>query len=196
MEKGDKRDFDSPVALSKKLSTLRSENALLLEQQGAIAAKLRAKDASIEEAQRRAEAALTEKALAEELRDKEAKNAKRLEKTNLRHLKEVEFLRAQLDSFDAEQTMMVGGLVDQSKVARITHLEGLVVDYQRSQLELQEEIRAKDEELSTLQTRVSELVAASSTEARQPTSMEVDAPGAEFALHGVFSFLTFFSSSS
>lgn len=182
LEKGDKREFDSPVALSKKLSTVRSENAILKDEQGNLTALLRAKDVALEKAHKLAEQLRAEKEAVEEAKEREARAVRRLENSNSRYQQQVELFKRQLDSFDREQTVLMGGLIDESKSARITHLETQLADCQRSESTLLADIKAKDEELASLHARVKELLAASS----QPAPMDVDGgsssrPG-EFAL--------------
>jgi len=183
LEKGDRREFASPAALSKKLHTVRSENALLLDEQGTLGALLQAKDLALEKGRKLAEDLRVEKEAVEEAREREARTVRRLENTTSRYAQQAELYRQQLDSFDREQTVLMGELIDQSKITRISQLEEQLGDYRKAESDLIAELRTKEEELASLQAKVRDLsataLASSATAsafASQPAAMEVDPP--------------------
>ncbi|KAH9908523.1 spindle assembly checkpoint component MAD1 [Xylariomycetidae sp. FL2044] len=140
-------ELDSPVAVARALVQERYNSASLLEKLGETQAELAGRDeiikslendrislnTQIEKLKTTSDAAAASKALG------------RIDRQRALALKEVEYLRAQLKTFDAEDETFDTGKFDQEKVDRNSELEQLVDKYK-------EEVQALHKELSTLET--------------------------------------------
>jgi mitotic spindle assembly checkpoint protein MAD1 len=133
---GRKNEFDSPEAVIRALVQERIEHASFVDRLGKMEAELSEKDEML--------AALdTEKAsLKEALENQKASAAgpsseapdskayKRLDRQRTLAVKEVEYLRAQLKTFDTEETVLMSNEnFDSQKVQQIQQLEALVDQY-------------------------------------------------------------------
>ena len=128
-------EFDSPEALARSFIEERLRTATLMERIGTLEPELLEKDGIIQglESQK--------SSLAEEVQKLKAsgsgtstssgcsKAQLRLERQRALAIKEVEYLRAQLKTFDAEDTTFQPGNVDEAKIKRIQELEDMVDEY-------------------------------------------------------------------
>lgn len=133
---GQDQEFESPEAVVRALIKQRIEFASLTDRLGTTESELSEKDEMIKglDAEKnglKAELERTksaQKALAEPNPDN--KSYKRLERQRVLALKEVEYLRAQLKTFDTEETvLMENANYDNQRAEQIKKLEGLVDQY-------------------------------------------------------------------
>ncbi|KFH45330.1 Spindle assembly checkpoint component-like protein [Hapsidospora chrysogenum ATCC 11550] len=138
----DDDDFDSPEAIARALAQERLTTASYVEKMGALQAEIGAQQNAIqtlederaalrtqlEEAQTSVSAANTDKARL------------RLERQRAMANQEVEFLRAQLKTFDIEDESMQPEQYDQSRVARIQELERIIDNYKTEVQNLHKEL--------------------------------------------------------
>lgn len=128
---GGQAEFDSPEALARALVKERLETASLTDKLGAIQPELLEKDEiinSLEEECSRANAELGR------LRSSggggsESRAKARLERQRALAVKEVEYLREQLRTFDSEELTYTENQFDEQKKKRIQNLESLVDQY-------------------------------------------------------------------
>lgn len=135
--------FESPEAVVKALVNERIEHALALERVGEVESELIGKDEALRavesertvlkmELEKAKENAAMQDAPAPE---PESKAIKRLERQSQLAKKEIEYLRAQLETFNAEElTMMGNDNFDPQRAEQIQRLEGLVNEY-KSEIE-------------------------------------------------------------
>ncbi|KAL2061033.1 hypothetical protein VTL71DRAFT_9085 [Oculimacula yallundae] len=142
-------EFDSPEALARALVEERLQTATLVERLGGVEPELAAKDSTIQTLE-------TEKAnLAQQIETLKSAPAAagvsgpassklqlRLERQRALAVKEAEYLRAQLKTYDTEDTTFQPESVDAAKVQRIQELEDMVEKYRQ-------EVEAVNAELST-----------------------------------------------
>ncbi|KAJ3554807.1 hypothetical protein NM688_g2917 [Phlebia brevispora] len=120
----------TPISVTQNLSSLRLTHARLLEEHGASKALLRRREhelADAEQATKEAQEAIAK--LQEErdsLRDKAVRNEHRADLAE----REVNFLKAMVASFTAEEASQDGVKVEELTSQRVQHLESLVSDYQ------------------------------------------------------------------
>ncbi|KAL7276529.1 coiled-coil domain-containing protein mad1 [Rhizina undulata] len=139
-------EFDSPESLAKALVKERMEKATLLEKAGRSNPALTQRDDTIDSLENES---IELKAELEKMKESAAKDIRarrRLERQKALALKEAQFLREQLKSFTAEETVYMVGNYDEQKTKRIEELESLVEDYKKENEELQGEIAKKEEE--------------------------------------------------
>jgi len=141
-------EFDSPEALARAIVQERLEKATLLEKLGAVEPELSEKDQLI----RGLEADVFKlHAEAEKLRTGagmgDSRIRTRLERQRALAVKEVEYLRAQLKTFDAEETTyQPEHHFDEQKTKRVQELEALVDEYRNELQTLHEELaKQKDD---------------------------------------------------
>jgi mitotic spindle assembly checkpoint protein MAD1 len=124
----------SPEAIVRTLAQTRIQLASLSERMGAVEAEASEKDELIRglEAEKMSLATEIQKAASVTASDpgSDQKAYKRLERQKNLAVKEVEYLRAQIKSLDAEETMALDGQAfDRQRVSQIKELEGLVDEY-------------------------------------------------------------------
>jgi len=135
-------EFDSPEALARAVVQERLEKATLLEKLGAVEPELLEKDELI----KGLEADLSKlQAEVEKLRTGgapgDSRIRTRLERQRALAVKEVDYLRAQLKTFDAEETTyQPEHLFDEQKTKRVQELEALVDEYRKELQTLHEEL--------------------------------------------------------
>lgn len=137
--------FDSPEAVARALMQERLETASLVEKLGRVQPELSEKDeiiSSLEEERNKIQAKM------EKLRSSGAgagagdpRVKARLERQRTLAVKEVEYLREQLRTFDSEEQTYTDNQFDAQKTKRIQDLEGLVDQYRQ-------ELQAVNESLS------------------------------------------------
>lgn len=148
-ESGDGQlEFDSPEALARALVEERLQTATLVERLGGVEAELGAKDSTIRGLE-------SERSKLVEQIDKlksapaavasgpaNSKVQLRLERQRALAIKEAEYLRAQLKTYDTEDTTFQPESVDAAKIQRIEELEDMVEKYRQ-------EVEAVNAELAT-----------------------------------------------
>lgn len=138
-------EFDSPEALARALVEERLQNATLVERIGGLEPELSSKDSLIQTLE-------TEKAnlatQVEKLKSNGgAGNTKaqlRLERQKALAIKEAEYLRAQLKTYDTEDTTFQPESVDESKIKRIQELEDIVDQYRQEVQTLHGELATRE----------------------------------------------------
>jgi len=146
-------DFESPEDMARSLVKQRVENASLVEKMGAMQPELLEKDEiikSLEKDKNRIQSELDKrKASGTAAGSTDSKTKKALERQRALALKEVEFLREQLRTFDSEeQTYHSENAFDAQKSTHIAGLEAQIDDHRR-------ELAQLTSELSTLESTVS-----------------------------------------
>ncbi|KAI1386594.1 MAD-domain-containing protein [Hypoxylon trugodes] len=148
-------EFDSPEDVARALVEERYNSASLVERLGEVQPQIAERDEIIKtlENDKKTLTAQIEKQKTAVVPVTASKAQARIERQRALAMKEVEYLRAQLKTFDAEDETFDSENFDQIKVDRISELEQLVDKYK-------EEVQALHNELSTLE---------SSTDTTQPT---------------------------
>ncbi|KAI9809456.1 MAG: coiled-coil domain-containing protein mad1 [Pycnora praestabilis] len=147
---GGKVEFDSPEALARALVQERLETASMIERLGRVEPELSEKDEiikSLESERRKLQSEM------EKLRlgggGGESRLRSRLERQRALAVKEVEYLRAQLKTFDAEDSTFQLGNFDEQKSKRIQELEDLVDQYRKELQTQNEELAKRDDQAPT-----------------------------------------------
>lgn len=133
-------EFDSPEAIARTLVQERLEAAALLDKIGGLEPALAEKEEIIKNLE--AEKAKLE-SQAKKLKSSgggDDKSRSRLERRLALALKEIEYLRAQLKTFDAEESTMELSSYDEQKAARIQQLEDMVDRYRTENQSLNAEL--------------------------------------------------------
>lgn len=140
-------EFDSPEAVARALVEERYNSASLVAQLGEMQPQIVERDEIIKslESEKKELNAQMEKLKATGGPLSANKGQARVERQRVLAIKEVEYLRAQLKTFDAEDETFNSDAFDQSKVDRISELEQLVDRYK-------EEVQGLHKELSTLES--------------------------------------------
>ncbi|KAL0930449.1 spindle assembly checkpoint component mad1 [Colletotrichum truncatum] len=141
---GTEAEFDSPEAVARALIQERLSSASHVEKIGALQAELASQESVLSSLQQ--EHATLKSQLAEA---KTAATTQNVDKARLRTerqrvlaVKEVEYLRAQLKTFDAEDEAFQPEAVDETRARRIQELEDLVDKYRSEVQTLQTEMSA------------------------------------------------------
>lgn len=121
--------FDTPESLAKALVEERVERAALLEKTGRLEPKIQEKDKVILELEGEVRLFREELEKLKETASKDNKARQRMERQRAMALKEAEFLREQLKSHSAEESIYNQGGFDEQKSQRIQELEGLLESY-------------------------------------------------------------------
>ena len=142
----DASEFDSPEAVARALVEERLNNASFVEKVGALQAEMSAAQNTIqslneEKAQLKGE---VEKAKGAASANNADKARVRLERQRAMAVKEVEYLRAQLKTFDVEDETLQPEQFDQARAQRVQELEELVDQYKK-------EVQTLHVELSSLE---------------------------------------------
>ena len=150
-ESGDGQfEFDSPEALARALVEERLQTATLVERLGGVEAEVGAKDSTIQILESE-KSKLTEQI--EKLKSAPAAvasgpaNSKvqlRLERQRALAIKEAEYLRAQLKTYDTEDTTFQPESVDAAKIQRIQELEDMVEKYRQEVEAVNAELASKE----------------------------------------------------
>lgn len=145
---GQELEFDSPEAVARALRNERMEKASLLEQLGAVQPDVVEKEGiirNLEEEKTKLKAEMTKLRAAGGSSGNSTRSQARLERQKALALKEVEYLREQLKTFEADDlTSEVSDDQDEVTKARITELESLVEQYRT-------ELDASNSQLSTME---------------------------------------------
>lgn len=173
---GRENEFDSPEAVIRALVQERIEHASLVNRLGEMEAELSEKDGMLAalDAEKTGlkEALEAQKANAGTSTSEapDSKAYKRLERQRTLAVKEVEYLRAQLRTFDAEETMLMSNEnFDVQKVHQIQQLEALVDQY-RSEIQTLHAELSKQEQMAQQPTHSQEPVQSQPQE--QPVESE------------------------
>lgn len=142
-------ELDTPEAVARALVEERYNSASLVERLGEIQPQIAERDEIIKslESEKKNLSAQVEKLKITAAPASATKAVARVERQRTLAVKEVEYLRAQLKAFDAEDETFNSVNFDQNKVDRVTELEQLVDNYK-------EEIQALHKELSALESSV------------------------------------------
>lgn len=149
---GSARDeFESPEALARALVQQRLENASLVERLGAVQPELSEKEEIIRslEDERNSAKAEMEKLRVNVSGGSDNRTKARLERQRALAVKEVDYLREQLRTFDTEEiTYNSGNQFDEEKTKRIQSLEALVDQYRDELQSLNKTLSAHEENSS------------------------------------------------
>ncbi|KAI1302925.1 spindle assembly checkpoint component Mad1 [Xylaria venustula] len=139
-------EFDSPEAVARALVGERYNSASLVEKLGEIQPQIAERDEIIKslESDKKNLAAQLEKSRTSVAPINASKSQARLERQRALATKEIEYLRAQLKTFDAEDETFDTGNFDQQKVNRISELENLVDTYKEEVQNLHKELSAAE----------------------------------------------------
>ncbi|KAI9696107.1 MAG: coiled-coil domain-containing protein mad1 [Candelina mexicana] len=142
-------EFDSPEALAKALVEERLGRASLLQKLGGLEPELSEKDLIIKslEAEKTKMYGEVEKLRANSGTGDPRLKA-RLERQKALAVKEVEYLREQLKTFDTEESTFQAEGFDEQKTRRIQELEDIVDRYRKELQDLNEELMKKEESTS------------------------------------------------
>lgn len=146
-------EFESPEDIARALVQERLQAAALVEKLGTLEPSLAVKDEIIKSLEDDKIALRTE---AEKIKSSEGGDIKaraRLERQRALAIKEVEFLRAQLKTFDTEETNYSMTTIDDQKVQRIQELEDMVDRYKKEVQSLNEELSAVPNAIGTKRPR-------------------------------------------
>jgi len=145
-ESGEDLEFDSPEAVARALVSERFASASLVDKVGSLQAELSAQQGTIQTLE-----AEVSKLKSEAENVKVASNASSTDKARLRAerqrqlaVKEVEYLRAQLKTFDAEDATFQPDNFDEQKAKQVQELEDLVDRYKQ-------EVQTLHAEMSSLE---------------------------------------------
>ncbi|RDL33795.1 uncharacterized protein BP5553_08163 [Venustampulla echinocandica] len=139
-------EFDSPEELARALIAERLRTATLVERVGAIEAELSGKDLAIQtlEADKSTWSAQNEKAKTATGAAGDNKALLRLERQRALAIKEAEYLRAQLKTYDTEDTTFQAENVDEAKLKRVQELEDMVDQYRQEVQTLDGELASRE----------------------------------------------------
>ncbi|KAI9054857.1 hypothetical protein LZ554_002001 [Drepanopeziza brunnea f. sp. 'monogermtubi'] len=144
-------EFDSPEALARALVEERINTATLIERLGALEPELSAKDSNIQalefekiQLMEQFEKLKSAGASAGIGPSANSKVQLRLERQRALAIKEAEYLRAQLKTYDTEDTTFQPESVDAAKAQRIQDLEDMVEKYRQEVESLNAEISTKE----------------------------------------------------
>ena len=138
--------FDSPEDVARALAEERLISASHVEKMGALQAEIAAQQSSIQslEDERTALRAQVEEAKNSVSAANADKARMRLERQRALAIKEVEYLRAQLKTFDVEDETMQPEQHDQARAARVQELEGLIDNYKTELQDLHAELSSRE----------------------------------------------------
>ena len=142
-------NFDGPEAVARALMQAQLENASLIERLGAVQPEISAREEMIRGLENEKGKLYSE---LEKLRATggESRTKSRLERQKALAVKEVEYLRAQLKTFESEDlTTEVGEEVEDLNIKRMKDLESLIDQYRGEIENLNNDLSKRDESLST-----------------------------------------------
>ena len=147
------KQFDSPEALARALVQERLEKMTLVERLGGVEPELSEKDSIIKGLEEDLE---RQKKDLEKLRNGDgsgdSKKLARIDRQRALAVKEVNFLRAQLQTFDTEETTFQAGNFDEQKSKRIQELESMVDQYRKEVQSLNDDLAKASSEPNTATT--------------------------------------------
>lgn len=148
-------EFDSPEALARALIDERLQRATLVERLGALEAELSGKDTIISGLEREKsslDGELERSKSAGSSVGSDGQARLRLERQCALAIKEAEYLREQLKTFDAEDTTFQPENVDEAKLKRIQELEDTVDQYRKEVQNLHGELASREASHVTTET--------------------------------------------
>jgi mitotic spindle assembly checkpoint protein MAD1 len=139
-------EFDSPEALARALVEGRIQAASMLDRLGTLEAESSGKDVTIQglEAEKMKLSAEVEKLKTSGTASGSNKIQLRLERQRALAIKEAEYLRAQLRTYDTEDTTFQPESVDEVKIKRISELEDMVDQYRQEVQTLHTELATQE----------------------------------------------------
>jgi mitotic spindle assembly checkpoint protein MAD1 len=139
-------EFDSPEALARALIEERLQSATLLERLGSLEPELSEKDSIIQGLEREKSKLVEqiEKLKATGGGSGNSKAQLRLERQRALAIKEAEYLRAQLKTYDTEDTTFNADIADEAKLRRIQELEDMVDQYRQEVQTLHGELASRE----------------------------------------------------
>ncbi|KUI68853.1 Spindle assembly checkpoint component MAD1 [Cytospora mali] len=167
LEREGQADFDSPEAVARALVQERLNSASLLEKLGSVQPQIAERDEIIKdlEEEKATLAGRVERLKSNPGTGSTDKARQRLDRQRALAEKEVEFLRAQLRSYDSEDLTLQPEAYDEKKAQRIQELESLVDKYKA-------EVQALQSELSSLELSSTSPTAVAGTKRPLPTDDE------------------------
>ncbi|KAF2839492.1 mitotic spindle assembly checkpoint protein-like protein MAD1 [Patellaria atrata CBS 101060] len=146
--------FESPEDMARAFINERLERAALLDKLGAIQPELAVKEENIKALESEKEKLLEElEKTRASVGGGDSKMRLRLERQRTLAVKEVEYLRAQLQNFDAEESELQPDKYDEQKSKRIKDLESLVDEYRNELQTLQSDLKAQEMQLPLIGTK-------------------------------------------
>jgi len=139
-------EFDSPEALARTLTAERLQTATLVERLGGLEPELSEKDKAIQAlgAEKSSLLEQVEKLKSTGSGPGNSKAQLRLERQRALAIKEAEYLRAQLKTYDSEDTTFQPENIDEGKVKRIQELEDMVDQYRQEVQTLHGELASRE----------------------------------------------------
>ncbi|KAI1420244.1 spindle assembly checkpoint component Mad1 [Xylaria sp. FL1777] len=149
-------EFDSPEAVARALVEERYNSASLVEKLGEVQPQIAERDEIIKslESDKKNLTTQLEKSRTTAAPLTAGKSQARLERQRALATKEIEYLRAQLKTFDAEDETFDTGNFDQQKVDRISELEKLVDTYKEEVQSLHKELSVAEASAGTQEPAV------------------------------------------
>ncbi|KAI0903947.1 spindle assembly checkpoint component Mad1 [Ustulina deusta] len=146
-------EFDSPEAVARALVEERYNSASLVEKLGEVQPQIAERDEMIKslESDKKNLTTQLEKSRTTSAPLTTSKSQARLERQRVLAAKEIEYLRAQLKTFDAEDETFDTGNFDQQKADRISELEKLVDTYKEEVQNLHKELSVAESSAGTLE---------------------------------------------
>lgn len=146
-----KLEFESPEDLAKALVAEQLRTATLVERVGAVEAESSEKDLTIQglETEKRNMTSQIEKLKAAGGAAVNSKTQLRLERQRALAIKEAEYLRAQLKTYDTEDNTFQPESVDEAKLKRIQELEDLVEQYRQEVETLHTDLALQEKAVAT-----------------------------------------------
>ncbi|TGJ88372.1 hypothetical protein E0Z10_g390 [Xylaria hypoxylon] len=149
-------EFDSPEAVARALVEERYNSVSLIEKLGEVQPQITERDEIIKslESDKKNLTTQLEKSKTAAAPITASKSQARLERQRALATKEIEYLRAQLKTFDVEDETFDTGNFDQQKVNRISELEKLVDTYKEEVQNLHKDLSAAESLAGTLEPTV------------------------------------------
>ncbi|KAI2625172.1 spindle assembly checkpoint component Mad1 [Xylaria nigripes] len=149
-------EFDSPEAVARALVEERYNSASLIERLGEMQPQIAERDEMIKslESDKKNLTVLIQKSKTAGPPISASKAQARLERQRILAAKEVEYLRAQLKTFDAEDETFGAGDFDRQKMDRVSELEKLVDTYKEEVQNLHKELSAAESSAGTPEATV------------------------------------------
>jgi mitotic spindle assembly checkpoint protein MAD1 len=145
-------EFDSPEALARALIEERLQRATVVERLGALDAELSEKDSMVNGLEGERSSLAEQLEIAKSVGSRGSIDSKarlRIERQRALAIKEVEYLREQLKTFDVEDTTFQPENVDEAKLKRIQELEDMVDQYRQEVQTLHGELASRESALPT-----------------------------------------------
>ncbi|KAI1002904.1 hypothetical protein K3495_g5298 [Podosphaera aphanis] len=150
-EIGGEIEFESPEELARALVAERLQTATLVERVGALEPEISTRDSIIQDLEKQKTSLLEqiEKFSTTAASNNTNKVFLRLERQRVLAIKEAEYLRAQLRTYETEENTFQPETLDETKSKRISELEELVEQYRQELQTLHDEMATKDPEPKT-----------------------------------------------